>query len=604
MSRTYQSRVRCFASQAGWRGWSWALLLAALLGLAAGVAALAAAPASGEGHGRLVLVLPFHNHSGQAGLDWVGESFPEIMNERLAAAGFLPIGRADRLYALDHLGLPLDFQPSHASTLRLAQMLDADYVVVGWYELAGDSGTAGSASTGGATGGKQLKATAHVLDVTALTLGPAIVEQADLVKVLNVDNSVAWRVAKEIDPGYSVAEQTFIAADAGLGVDAFEHYIRGLVGGTSEERIKHLQRAVQVDSDFALAWYALGRACFADGQYELAATALGHLPKDDPNALSADFYRGLAYFTSGNYLKAEDAFAFVTTRQPLPEVVNNQGVAASRRGKDATALFEQAVAADPKDPDYHFNLAVSLRARNDIAGAEREVQQALKLRPEDAEAQGFDAALRALPVQRGVGAGVNQGVSTPGGLGFRGSSGAGIAAASGAGGLGAAKAFTPGSGPDAPLERIKRTYNEASFRQAAFALDQMEDMRLSSLKPADRAAALDRDGMQFLNRGLMLEAERQFNAALEADASSADAHAGLAQVRERTGDTDAARTEAAQSLKLRQNAAAHLVLARLDLQAKQLDAAAGEVRQALSLDPADAAAKGIQQALDAQRRGP
>ena len=542
----------------------WLLALIAVLSAQAVIApaAVAQSPAPqsaseiNPAHSRLVLVLPFTNHSTQPNLDWVGESFPEVINTRLAAAGFLPISRVDRAYALDHLGLPVDFQPTHASTLRIAQMLDADYVVVGTYE----------------SDGKQLKATARVLDVAALTLGPPIDQAADLAHLLNVDNSLAWRVAKTIDPTFAVAEQTFVAADSGLGIDVFENYIRGLVGPTPEDRRKHLEEAVRLGPDFPLAWYALGREYFADQMYEQAAAALGHLPKDDPNALAADFYRGLAYFISGQYLNAEDAFAFVTTRQPLPEVVNNQGVAASRRGKDATPLFEQAVAADPKDADYHFNLAVSLRTRNDVAGAIREIDHSLKLRPDDTEAQAFEAALK------------SEAPTSP------------------ANSTSAAKsnAFVPGSGPGAPIERIKRTYNEASFRQAAFARDQMQAMRLESLAPAERAAALDADGMQFLNRGLMLEAERQFTAALQADPSNADAHAGLAQVREHTGDTDAARAEAVKSLALRQNVAAHLLLARLDIQSNQLTVAAGEVRQALSLEPANSAAKGLRQALEAR----
>ena len=82
----------------------------------------------------------------------------------------------------------------------------------------------------------------------------------------------------------------------------------------------------------------MGKAYFADQNFDLAASTLGHLTKDDPNALEADFYRGLSFFYTGKYLDAEDAFAFDSTRLPLPEVVNNQGVAAARRGKDAAAL--------------------------------------------------------------------------------------------------------------------------------------------------------------------------------------------------------------------------------------------------------------------------
>jgi hypothetical protein len=49
----------------------------------------------------------------------------------------MPISRDDRLYALDHLGLPSTFQPSRASAIRLAQTLDADYIIVGSFSTTG-----------------------------------------------------------------------------------------------------------------------------------------------------------------------------------------------------------------------------------------------------------------------------------------------------------------------------------------------------------------------------------------------------------------------------------------------------------------------------------
>ena len=49
--------------------------------------------------GRLVLVLPFDNKSGQSNLNWIGDSLPYTLNQRLSSAGFLTISRDDRMYA-------------------------------------------------------------------------------------------------------------------------------------------------------------------------------------------------------------------------------------------------------------------------------------------------------------------------------------------------------------------------------------------------------------------------------------------------------------------------------------------------------------------------
>ena len=66
--------------------------------------------------GRVVLVLPFDNRSGDATLNWIGDSFPDTLDKRLNSAGFLTISHDDRAYALDHLGLPAGFRPSRATT--------------------------------------------------------------------------------------------------------------------------------------------------------------------------------------------------------------------------------------------------------------------------------------------------------------------------------------------------------------------------------------------------------------------------------------------------------------------------------------------------------
>src|SRR5260370_22025891 len=101
-----------------------------------------------------------------------------------------------------------------------------------------------------------------------------------------------------------------------------------------------------------------------------------------------NFYLGLAAYPHGDFAKSEAAFEFVAVRLPLAEVYNNLGVVAARRGqKKAADYFQRAIQNDPSDPDYHFNMGVTLSLAGDRAGAARELHTALDRRPNDAEAQ-------------------------------------------------------------------------------------------------------------------------------------------------------------------------------------------------------------------------
>ena len=526
--------------------------------LAAGLSAKAWGQAAGggdqgrstEGRGRILLVLPFDNRSGQPSLEWVREAAPEILSSRFASAGFAPMSRTDRLYALDHLGLPQGFHPSRATALKLAETLDADSIIVGSF----------------LTDGTGIVAEAQVVDVPHLRMSRTVTARGEMRDLVAVFDSLAWKLTQQLDPGFSVAEETFVAAGAGLRVDAFEQYVRGITEPDQQERLRHLNKAVMLSPGFGPAWMALGREDYSGQQYEQAAAAFAKVGRGDPDELEAGFYRGLALVFSGDYPMAEQAFGGVARVLPLAEVVNNEGVAVSRQGHDGAALFRQAMIADPNVADYHFNLAVSLKRHGDTVAALAELAQCLRLRPNDSEAAALQTAWKA------------------------------PAAHAAAGANSSASAETKAD----PLERIARNFDAVAFRQAALMLDQVEASRLAALTPLQRAQILSGQAKDFLNRGLLLEAERLYLSAESTDGSVADVHTGLAQVRERTGDGDAARKEAHAVLKLAPSVDAYLVLSRLDFAGGHLDEADKEAGEALKLEAQNGAALELRRQIEAR----
>ena len=522
------------------------LFLSSATGTQAQASAQDAIGAEG-GHGRVLLVLPFDNRTGQPSLEWIREAAAEVLSTRFAAAGFEPTSRADRMYALDHLGLPQGFQPSRASAIKLAQTLDADSIVVGSYT----------------TDGTGIVAEATLVDVPELRMLPPVSARGEMRSLVAVFGDLAWKLTRQLDPTFNGSEETFAAEGNGVPLTAFEQYIRGITEPDQAERLRHLQEAVKLSPGFGDAWMALGREDFNSQQYPEAAAAFAKVDHNAPDALpsqqatnglaggpalEAGFYRGLSLMFQGDYAHAQEAFADVARVLPLAEVVNDEGVALSRQGKDGTSEFIQAAAADPSAADYHFNLAISLKRHGNTAGAQNELAQCLKLRPSDIEAQTLENAWKA-PANADANAD--------------------------------------------PLERIERSFNAAAFKQAAAMLDEMNAGRLAALPAGQRAQVLCSQARGYLDRGLLLEAERLYQNAAEADARSAPAYAGLAEVRERSGDADAARKEAHESLELAPSADAYVVLAKVDFAAGSLSDASTEAEDAIKLDPQNRGAQEI-----------
>jgi tetratricopeptide (TPR) repeat protein len=417
-------------------------------------------------------------------------------------------------------------------------------------------------------------AEARLVDVPHLRMSEAVTARGDMRNMIDVFDSLAWKLTRQLDPRISVAEETFVAAGKGINLNAFEQYIRGITEPDQAERQRHLDQAVRLSPGFGPAWMALGRENYNSQQYEQAAAAFTKVDKNDADGLEAGYYRGLSLLFSGDYAGAEKAFGEVARILPLAEVENNEGVAVSRQGHDGTDLFIKAEADDPNSADYHFNLAVTLKRHAQVPGALNELAQCLRLRPGDAEALALQTAWQ--------------------------HPGAKPAAAPAVQTAAAGDASPDADATPDPLERIVRTFDAAAFRQAAQMLDQVDAARLGSLTPIERARQLSIQAKAFLNRGLLLEAERLYQSAVAEDGNCAEAHVGLAQVRERTGDAASARMEAHQALELKPSADAYLLLGRLDLQANHLSEASNDAAAALKLEPASQAAQDLSRQVQAR----
>lgn len=498
-----------------------------------------------------ILVLPFENTSKAPGIEWISEAFPEVLGQRFSTPGLYVISRDDRNYAFDRMGIPLNVRPSRATLYRIAEQMDADFVVLGSYNFDGQTFTSN----------------AQVLDMKRLRLSAPVESAGPLLNLISIENSLAFELLKTMRPQQSVSKADFMAQAQPVRLDAFENYIRGLIATDRGDKVRRLKEAVRLNPQYTLAMLQLGRTYYKEHDYETAAQWLSKIPASDESASEANFLLGLSYYYLGVLDKSETAFRATADRVPLTEVVNDVGVAIFRRGnKGATPFFEKAELADPSDTDYAFNYSLSLWKDGDTTNAVRILRDSVQRHPTDVEAkQLLDSIVSGASL--GLGRGKSQAAQ-------------------------AASNFVP---------RIKKNYDETSYRQLALELQNVIEQSASKSDPKRHAALLVEQGQQLFGTGMTADAEKDFREAVMQDPTNAEAHAGLAKVAESRGDDAAARSEAGAALQLQPSAEAYLVLARAEAKANNLTKAIQRVDQALWLEPNNADALALKHDLQSRQ---
>jgi tetratricopeptide (TPR) repeat protein len=504
--------------------------------------------------GRTMVVIPFENASPTPGLEWLGESFSENFHQQLNSPVLYVASRDERLRAYDRQGVPAGVHPSRATLYRVAEQMDVDYAVLGSYRYDG----------------ARLTATAQLLDMRAEKLLPAATESALLADLGGLQSALAWDLLRLIRTDFSVPKDKYIASVAPVRLDALENYVRGILATTAEEKLKHYREAVRLNPAYAQAWLELGKTYYAQRAYEPAIAALSQVQPSSMSGLmsgavarEANFYLGLAAYAHGDLTKSESAFEFVVVRLPLAEVYNNLGVVAARRGqKKAADYFQRAIQNDPSDPDYHFNMGVTLSLAGDRAGAARELHTALDRRPNDAEAKMLLDSL------------------TP---------------SAGSGGIVPSSAASK-----APFERIKRNYEEDAFRQMTTQMGSWAEERFARSDPRTHARFHLELGKELLAHGFTTEAAAEFQHSAIVDSSSTAPLNALAEDYDASGDAGRARAQAEASLRLHESAEAYLILARLDLRENKMDAATQNIHRALQLEPGNPVVQDMKRTLAAK----
>ena len=504
-----------------------------------------------------IVVLPFANQSKDAGLQWMGESFAEGLEDRLKWPKLNALGRDERLLAFDRIGIPYSSGLSQASLIKIGQELDADILVLGNFD----------------SDGTQLKATTSVLDLRKNVLKARLEEKVPLDRFQDACGRLAWKILAQLDSTFPLSLNAFLEKFPVIPNVALENYIRGLIESDRVKQIRYFRQADKEYPNYSKAIYQVGRLYHQERDYPTSTLWLQRLLKLEGDMPEANFLIGLNHLYLKNYDKAVSEFERLSRVIPSSKIYTNLAIALSLMGSKeaASEAFEKAIAGDPSEADYDFNLAYHQWKTGDFSGALKHLAVFAERNDSDAEVQYLlskcyrtmgrvDESAAALALARELNPKIEGWESKR-------------------------------QMPD--LFRIQSGFDASSFRQLQLHLRQTQETKNSAAAQKDRS----RDEFEPLKAMMAAkrfdEAEKWLAQVIQREPSSARAHLLMAQVLEARGEKERAIPELRASLWLKEDTAVRLRLSQLYLVLLQPHEAEMQARRILELEPGNQAAKDI-----------
>jgi TolB-like protein len=223
----------------------------------------------------------------------------------------------------------------------------------------------------------------------------------ELIDVFGVESEIAKGIAESLQAKLTSHEEQALTAKPTNNSEAYDAYLRGVAfqarTGQSTyfalKTIGYFERAVQLDSNFALAWARLSRAQsylyfqrVDVSSPDAAKDALEHAQKLQPNSpetlLALGYYQ---YWVLRDYALAKATFHLVNKLSPNTEVAWALSAVNRRDGNwnESLASAEQGLARDPRNGELMTTEAWSYAMLRQFPTALKLYDQALDIIPND-----------------------------------------------------------------------------------------------------------------------------------------------------------------------------------------------------------------------------
>ena len=154
--------------------------------------------------------------------------------------------------------------------------------------------------------------------------------------------------------------------------------------GKFSEAIPYYRLALQLRAEYADAHLNLGNALAAIGQFDEAIAHFQEVLRLRPSLAAVHRNIANALTQQGKHQEATVQYLEVVRLQPGPEAHSDLALNLARLGKNSDAIKElqQAVRMKPEEAQFHFHLATVLQADKKPNEAITEYREALRLRPD------------------------------------------------------------------------------------------------------------------------------------------------------------------------------------------------------------------------------
>ena len=116
-----------------------------------------------------------------------------------------------------------------------------------------------------------------MMDVPHLRLGTELTSQVRW-SLGTIQTALAWDLLNTLKLSGDISKEQFVAQFPAIRLDALENYLRGVLATAAPEKIKRFQEALGLDPKNTLAMLQLGKAYYANRNYNDAVTTFSKVP--------------------------------------------------------------------------------------------------------------------------------------------------------------------------------------------------------------------------------------------------------------------------------------------------------------------------------------